>query len=627
MDKKENIHSILAWENALIRDAVINRIKGNDFMHQITEHDYNEANKLLSDGLAEEVHSKCILALCLTYLRTFKIENPIQYLVGNYSESIDIPVSLELELIPSICEQLHISFLNSKFELKKSKFIRAKSKSNLIEKGAVYTDSRITDEIVYNTISSVPNILIPDFKILDFACGTGRFYSSIVKELQSKFHICPDLSITLLIHAIDIDSVAINITRLKAFSLLESKTIENLNAISQNILLKNGLIFEDVFFPNEMALSGNDLQGHFRAGYDVIVSNPPYLVLKPNKSKLNEASGQNIIRQVQYFRGCGHYIYSLEGMLNLYQLSIEAMLSMLKPGGELGVICPSTLFADVSASMLRKHLLCSHHLRSIRYFGEKDQLFENVTQATSIFYLQKLGSTKTISVQEGKDKFDIPLKLVKELFPDNLEMPTISKMEWNILAKMASAPTLKNFSEIRNRRGELDLTLCNEYITTERTPYRLVRGNMLGDIVIKDINGEFVKEEFVGTKAQDYIKFDFKRKRLVCQQISNMSCSKRLKFIYCDENDILGNSCNYISAESETLKKLFLILNSGILNWRFKITSSNNHINNYEIDQLPLPDLNIINPDFTPSSQSELDNYIGTLFGLSKQEIEYISTK
>jgi len=31
------------------------------------------------------------------------------------------------------------------------------------------------------------------------------------------------------------------------------------------------------------------------------------------------------------------------------------------------------------------------------------------------------------------------------------------------------------------------------------------------------------------------------------------------------------------------------ILNSDILNWRFKLTSSNNHVNNYELDDLPIP--------------------------------------
>ena len=78
----------------------------------------------------------------------------------------------------------------------------------------------------------------------------------------------------------------------------------------------------------------------------------------------------------------------------------------------------------------------------------------------------------------------------------------------------------------------------------------------------------------------------------ICQQISNVDMQKRLKFVFCEKTDILGTP-NYIisTRQSEDLKKLFFILNSELLNWRFKITSSNNHINNYELDELPIVDL------------------------------------
>ena len=66
-----------------------------------------------------------------------------------------------------------------------------------------------------------------------------------------------------------------------------------------------------------------------------------------------------------------------------------------------------------------------------------------------------------------------------------------------------------------------------------------------------------------------------------------------------------------------------LILNSYLLNWRFKISSGNNHINNYELDELPIPELNSI--DLDPGI-NELQNNIkmGLLYGLNKSEIKYI---
>src|SRR5699024_12047436 len=51
--------------------------------------------------------------------------------------------------------------------------------------------------------------------------------------------------------------------------------------------------------------------------------------------------------------------------------------------------------------------------------------------------------------------------------------------------------------------------------------------------------------------------------------------------------------CNFITVEENdnniTLYYLLGLLNSKLLNWYFKLFSSNNHINNYELDMLPIP--------------------------------------
>src|SRR5690606_38323628 len=130
-------------------------------------------------------------------------------------------------------------------------------------------------------------------------------------------------------------------------------------------------------------------------------------------------------------------------------------------------------------------------------------------------------------------------------------------------------------------RGELDLTLFKSSITKNNTGWRLVRGNMISENGVVDKNGEYVEiDSFLAKKSNEYKNNDFDKKRLICQQISNVDTHKRLKFVLSEKTDILGNSCNYIvSTRNENdLKKLNYILNSSLLNWRFKITSSNNHI-------------------------------------------------
>lgn len=615
------IRTLIELEDKVIYQEAVALLNSEDPFVALSS-ELIDSIKMQVPSIATKIHHNILLNLISIYVASKFANGEVvmqncfeNELINNYGISIS-----NVDEIPYLCEQLHISFLNSKFSLNlKTSKVRSKSKEQLIELGAVYTQSHIAKSIVDATLGNLRNPL-SETRILDFACGTGRFYENIITHFKNK-----KTAILSNIYAIDIDLNALFVTRLKALSFFDTITEDECRVLAHHIVLKDGLRKNNSFFPEPLHISSDDLDGLTESGFDAIVSNPPYLVLKPNKAKAGVGGTDKIQEQVTYYRTCGFYQYSIEGMLNLYQLAIERMLQMLKTGGELGIICPSTLFGDVSASKLRKHLLLRNNVRCIRFFAEKIPLFENVNQATNIFTLQKGGETSNITISEENEVFEVNISLVKELFPENLEIPTIKSLEWDILRKLSSMKKLKQISSIRNRRGELDLTLCRDFITAVHTPYRLVRGNMIGESEVRNINGEYVKAEFIPTRSKEYRAFDFNRKRLICQQISNGGLRRRLKFIFCASSDILGNSCNYISADEDTLAKLFLILNSSVLNWRFKITSSNNHINNYELDELPIVDLDKVDPKFTFSSQQELDDYIGTLYGLSKEEQRLIA--
>ncbi|MDE6222139.1 MAG: N-6 DNA methylase [Muribaculaceae bacterium] len=615
------IKTLISLEDKYIYQDAIELLNSDDPFAPITSEVIEDANVKIRE-IAARIHHHILLELIYIYVSN-KFSNCTDIMQICFNTNSVCPTGLSIsniDTIPSLCEQLHISFLNSKFSLSiKSSKVRSKSKEQLIELGAVYTQSHIAKNIVDDTFANLP-VPIQEAKVLDFACGTGRFYENVIPYFEDK-----KKAVLFNVYAIDLDLDALNITRLKALSFVDSISKKECFTLCQHIVLKDALRKNNSFFPEPLQISPADLDGLAEGGFDAIVSNPPYLVLKPNKSKAGVGGSDKIQEQVNYYRTCGFYQYSIEGMLNLYQLSIERMLQMLKTGGELGIICPSTLFGDVSAKKLRKHLLLRNNVRSIRFFAEKIPLFENVNQATNIFILQKGGTTSDITISEEEDVFDVNISLVKELFPENLEIPTIKSSEWDILRKLSTLKKLKQFPSIRNRRGELDLSLCREFVTSAQTPYRLVRGNMIGESEVKDINGEFVLESFIPTRSKDYRTYDFNRKRLICQQISNGGLRRRLRFIFCASTDVLGNSCNYISSDEETLAKLYLILNSSVLNWRFKITSSNNHINNYELDELPIIDLDKVDASFSYSSQEELDEYIGALYGLSKDERNLIA--
>ncbi len=604
--------------------TLFNLIRKDDFNAGILAHKFL-MQKIIEFAFAKFLPNDSVRKFNLDYLN-FIPKEPIDLgFLNNENKNTFI----------EILEFLHTEFLNSEFSYQNGELKRLKSKINLKETGSVYTHKQTAEKIVLQTIQNriSKGFEVENLKILDFGCGTGRFYFAAMKILHEQFGVSKN-QIVKNLYALDLDKIALIILKLKVLFETENKNLEtiNRNILHRNMLiLNNRLSFgENIFFDYQ-----NDFPLIFQSdGFDVIVSNPPYLLLKINKNKTETPIFARFYQQLtektndelQYFRTSGVYQYSIEGMLNYYKLSIEMMLNLIKPTGELGIICPSTLFGDASSTKLRKFILNKNCLRKLEFFPESAKLFDNVSQATAIFYISKTSQTDEIEIRQNENEFKISFDLIKNAFPENLEIPQMEEIGWGILKKLNKFKKLKEFKNLRNRRGEFDLLQFKNLITNENTNFHLIRGNMINSEKIDySKNGEFVKiDKFVRAKSEEFIKNDFRKIRLICQQISNIDIAKRLNFVLCQETDILGNSCNYISATDDTnLQKLRILLNSYVLNWRFKITSTNNHINNYELDELPL--LNFANFSSLSNRKEIKSNVeIAKIYGLNNNEIEYI---
>ena len=532
------------------------------------------------------------------------------------------------DIIMQILEDFHNKFLNTEIIVKNGIFQFEASKINSKNTGSVYTKNNISKEIceksIKNKLMTIGNS--SDVKLLDFGSGTGRFYFEALKILESVISRSKQEIILNNLYAIDIDEVAINILRLKALGYIEKLNINKITKLFNNTICRNMLMIQKLmlFKANDNLLNmSNDFQDVIsNGGFDIIVSNPPYAILKVNKKenkkeayrKYYDELTAKINNEVSYFNKSEYYQYSTEGMLNYYKLSIEMMLNLAKKEASFGIICPATLFTDCSAKKLRKFLLLKNRISEINYYPENANLFDNVSQATVIFYLTKNEKTTDINIKIKNDSFIVNIKDIEKSF-SNLEIPYINKIGWEIIHKLSKFKKLKENGNIRNKRGELDLTLYKKFITNTPTKFRLVRGNMISEEKgIIDKNNEFVMEEFINNKSEDYLINDFNQSRLICQQISNITISNK--------NDIIANSCNYLTIKNKkSIKPLLAIMNSYLLNWRFKISSGNNHINNYELDELPILECN---QDFKSKDKLDLNIEICKKYTLTNEEIKYI---
>jgi Alw26I/Eco31I/Esp3I family type II restriction m6 adenine DNA methyltransferase len=520
--------------------------------------------------------------------------------------------------------------------------------------GIYYTDYSIARLIARD---SLKNIQKKDLKSLTFyepCVGSGIFIIAYLDEVIEKTEDQSKKNIQDIINNIyfsDIDDSAINLlvklipdyiyAKYNCSIKINSKNFFSGDALFKNI---NGKI-KKVDPKNIFGITG---------GFDVVLTNPPYKLLKANSKEYRNELLENkhaidIKKVLEFIKENNIYRYN-QGTLNYYKIFLEEILeNYTHSSSRVGAIIPITLLNDKQSELLRKRIINKYKLFKIYIIPEKNDFFPDISQAFCFFALDKKEPGNVIKINpkvinqydfknEGVEINVSHIENISETAPIIIE----NEIGWEILKKLNKFSKLKTLSSICNARGELDLTLDKGFITDKRTSLPLLRGNNINEFSYTP--GKFFTDEKFMKKVIGKNKY-IAKERIVCQQISNIHLEKRLKFTKIPGNMVLGNSCNFLTfdetlfgSQEVSLDYLLGILNSLLLNWRFKVTNSNNHISNYELAELPIaiPSTKdrleiekivqlIKNGD--QEAISELNQCVFKLYGLTKIEINYILGK
>ena len=102
---------------------------------------------------------------------------------------------------------------------------------------------------------------------------------------------------------------------------------------------------------------------------------------------------------------------------------------------------------------------------------------------------------------------------------------------------------------------------------------------------------EFFDEGFM----PETVKFNGNNVTLISQQITGTVDPRRLHFAATVNPPVAilwGNSVNKILLKNPRDNLVFLaLLNSRFMDWYFRVTSTNNHVQGYELEQLPIPEM------------------------------------
>jgi hypothetical protein len=291
-------------------------------------------------------------------------------------------------------------------------------------------------------------------------------------------------------------------------------------------------------------------------GFDAIVANPPWDIIKPNsreffsaydpgfreleraaadereKELLKEAEisakwreyEQEISTQVDYFRLGERYPYQsvpvngklTGGDVNTYKLFLERAYGLLRPGGDCGIVVPSGLYTDQGCTGLRQlfleraqinHLVCFENRRGIfpidsRFkfvlFGFEKKTSSGAFDAAFMLHdLEVLSDLKDVSLS-------VPTKLIQRLSPDTLSLMEFRAQEdIDIMARLYRQPLLSEIVE-----GAWKIILAREFHMTddrylfnqEGTGWPLYEGKMIHQYTYKYSDPNYWIDPALGRK-------------------------------------------------------------------------------------------------------------------------------
>jgi len=322
--------------------------------------------------------------------------------------------------------------------------------------------------------------------------------------------------------------------------------------------------------------------------FDVILGNPPYRQIRKNEySRLDYPFTEG----------------KEKGKQNLYKMFIERAKQLAGRDGQVCLIVQSSLMADASATETRKMLLDHSRLSFVMEFPKKSadaaaQVFESVLQGTCIVQFKGTGSTADLRLSHGNNISTISSPVwtnvtattIKRLFPHSCILPLVGPSDLRVMETIRShSVLLEALVDVgQSTKGDLNLGTNADMISGVQTGVMLVRGAHVGRYVLKHDGGSWINSEFRPDKRL----VNRTNRILVGQNITGTTDPFRL--IFCEiasgQEYLVGDSAlKVVPIDDGDAEFILACLCSKPLDWYFRRTSTNNHVNVYELLELPVP--------------------------------------
>lgn len=399
-----------------------------------------------------------------------------------------------------------------------------------------------------------------------------------------------------------------------------------------------------------------DEEGIFQ-GFDIIIANPPYGLL--NKKQNQKISIETDSDFTDYLKDNIEYKSAITGMLNIYKFFILRSFKLLKANGFFIQIFPLAFACDSSLKELRKFIFDNYSIVDIEAFPERDstrrRVFEHAKVSVCIVSaLKTANKNNSFTLRKNNNKFvdisipvtNLNLDIINEL-DENLTIPLANNSDIELIRKIRKiSMPLSNIAHCYT--GEIDISINAKYITDNPQDSEMIKGAIIDRYIkrsemsqgeIQFLNSEKYLSEIKAEKTQHH-----NYERIVMQGLTGVNERHRLKMTIIPAGIYCANSVNYLYFNDVNVSKKYILglLNSSLLDYIFKISSTNSNVNGYEVDNLPIivaseyiqKDIETLvdklleekqkpdyNQDLCKKHENQIDIMVYKLYNLTYQEV------
>ena len=449
--------------------------------------------------------------------------------------------------------------------------------SRLLKKttGKYYTSHNLAQKIAVEVANAFHRATSYEhITILDPFCGDGRLILPLVKELVAK-----NTTYTFDVELWDVSPQ------------LSQEIESELLALNCNI----SVITCDSF---EHSLSKN-------SDYNIIVTNPPWEVLKPDKRELEALSPEEnsfYIRQLKEYDTylAQHFPLSQPKRkfagwgTNLSRVGLELCLRLCKENGTIGIILPSSTMADIQSGKIRKKIFENFSVQDICFYPAELRLFEHA-DVTACSVIMKKGSP-TIDVK-------LSSAITSELNTSSEDIQISQKFFLEneyIIPMTVTAKCLKivqrldiHFSkfEVLEKEGlwagrEVDETNLSQYLNSTGEGLPFLKGRMIDRFMQKEPTSFwYSKKDWKPPVSTNF-------SRIVWRDVSRPNQKRRMITTQINDNSVAGNSLGvayFRDGNKQALLALLGVMSSVVFEIMLRCFLSTGHVSLSSLRKVAVP--------------------------------------